>query len=115
MSKKLIVCDQSGHVYFGEDDFQFELYNNQHEIVEYVQSLLDAAEPKWIDITDDNYDLSEGKYYWVQFPDGKIKMCQLNDYRQYGAFVNYWQGADGNDVSLELTKYIEILKPEASK
>ena len=82
------------------------------EINDKFVCITDGEKPsKWIDIVDG--EPVEGKHYWVQFPDGEIKMCQLNDYKKHGCQYNYWQGRDGNDIKLKATKFIEIIKPTA--
>ena len=64
----------------------------------------------WVN-TVKNPPVCEKTNYWVKFPNGKILMMQLNDYKQYGGPVNYWQGRDNIDKPMDDTFYIEITKP----
>ena len=108
---ELFVKFEDGDVYVeGEQAFNL---TNTSEILDYVEHLLNNQVVKWVDITEGQP--VEGKYYWVQFPDGEIKMCQYNDYKQYGGHSDYWQGDDRIDVKLKATKFIEIIKPEGVK
>lgn len=52
---------------------------------------------------------------WVLMPNGDIEMMQFNNYIKYGGLENYWQDLEGNDHTLDGTKFITIDKPEPQK
>ena len=67
----------------------------------------------WVSVKD-NAPTNESNLYWVLFPDDKLIMCHLNDYKKLGGPANFWQNLSADDISMDGTKYIEIIRPSVS-
>jgi len=109
------------------DDFEVECDGGSSRTVSIVELAEDAKAiiakltneaakvdgNSWVSVKD-NDPTNESNLYWVLFPDDKLIMCHLNDYKKLGGPANFWQNLSADDLSMDGTKYIEIIKPSVS-
>lgn len=99
---------------YSEDPMESWDYDSLVYLVQDLIGQIGGIKPKWIRVKDKT-PTNEKNLYWVLFPSGKLIMCHLNDYRRLGGPVNYWQDMISNDLLMDGTEYMEIIKPEPPK
>jgi hypothetical protein len=72
---------------------------------------LERDNSAWVSVDEYSKKLKDGQLCWVLFPCDSIKLCRLNDYKQYGGAVDFWQDLQGNDLFMNMTKFIILDQP----
>jgi hypothetical protein len=82
--------------------------------VEWIVDLIDQYtkdQSAWVSVDEYSKNFKDGQLCWVLFPCDSIKLCRLNAYKQCGGAVDFWQDLNGNDLFMNMTKFITVDQP----